>query len=153
MRPLLSNFSSFWEEIIQKISPLLKFQILGGGLLTHWLPMTYALFRNVRICSSLLEGNYLNNQKIILYFLFHFRNINQIWNIFEKKKIVIANVFPKLQSVKNLVRELFKKHHFRTSFESQYVKRSHTLGKLTWEEFYHFFSSLWAEMIWKRSSL
>ena len=30
MRPFLSFFSSFCEQIIQKISSLLKFEILGG---------------------------------------------------------------------------------------------------------------------------
>ena len=37
--------------------------------------------------------------------------------------IVIANVFPKLQTVKILVRPLSKKRRFRTRFDSQHVKR------------------------------
>ena len=50
-------------------------------------------------------------------------------NNFKKKKIVIANVFPKLTTVSHLVRPLTKKHRFRTSLDSQHVKVSQTLVK------------------------
>ena len=36
--------------------------------------------------------------------------------------IVIANVFAKLETVKNLVRPFSKKRRFETSFDSQHVK-------------------------------
>ena len=50
-------------------------------------------------------------------------------NIFKKKMIVTANVFPKLQTLKNLDRPLTKKGLFRTSFDNQHVKGSQTLEK------------------------
>ena len=68
-------------------------------------------------------------------------------------KIVIANVFPKLQKVKNLVRTLSKKRLFRASFESQHVKMSQTVMKAAWPHFYYTFSSFWEEMIWEMSPL
>ena len=71
----------------------------------------------------------------------------------EKKKIVIANVFPKLQTVKDLVRPLSKNHRFRTSFKSQHVKGSQTLKKSAREHFYQIFSSMRVEMISKISAL
>ena len=43
--------------------------------------------------------------------------------------IVIATLFPKLQTVKNVVRPLSKKHRSRTNFDSQHVKGSQTLVK------------------------
>ena len=43
--------------------------------------------------------------------------------------MVIANVFPKLQNVKNLVRPLSKKHDFRTPFVSPHVQASQILNK------------------------
>ena len=43
--------------------------------------------------------------------------------------IVIANVLPLLQTVKELVRPLSKKCRFRTSLEDQHVKGSETLVK------------------------
>ena len=49
-------------------------------------------------------------------------NSHQILNIFKKMKIVIDNVFPKLQTVNDLARPLSKKRCFRTPFDSQHVK-------------------------------
>ena len=74
-------------------------------------------------------------------------------NVFKKKMIVIANVFPQLKTVKNLVRPLFKKRRFRTSFDSQHVKGSQKLVKSSWEHFYQIFTSLCWEMIRKISPL
>ena len=51
-------------------------------------------------------------------------------NIFKKKKIVLANVFRKLQTVKDFVRALSKKHSFRTFSRVNMLKRSQTLVKL-----------------------
>ena len=48
---------------------------------------------------------------------------------FEKKTIVIPNVFPKLQTLKMLVRPLSKKRHLRTRFDSQHIKASQILVK------------------------
>ena len=71
---------------------------------------------------------------------------------FEKKKmIVIANVYPILQTVKDLVWPLSKKRCLRISFDSQQVRKSKTLVKSTWEHLYHIFLSLWGEIIWKIS--
>ena len=50
-------------------------------------------------------------------------------NIFKKRKIVIASVFPKLLTVIDLVRPLSRICRFRTSFDSQHVKGSQTLVK------------------------
>ena len=86
-------------------------------------------------------------------FLFHFRNLHQILNILKIKMIVIATLFRKLQTVKDLVRPLFKKHHFRNSFDNQHVKGSQSLVKSAWEHFHHIFSSLWNTLIFKKFPL
>ena len=91
-------FSTLWGEIIWKLSPWLKFEIIGF-LITHGLPITSILFRIVRICRSLFKSSYLKNEKHFLGLLFHLCNLHQILNIFKKKKILIANVFPKLVTV------------------------------------------------------
>ena len=101
--------------------------------------MTSILFRFVRICSSLFKCTYVKNQNLFLNFLFCLFNVHQILNISKKKMIVIGNVFPILQTVKDLVRSLSKIHRFRTSFDSQHVKGSQTLVKSAWEHFYHIF--------------
>ena len=103
----------------------------------------------IKIGSSLFKWNYLPKQNLFLSFLFHLWNIQQILNIFKKKKIVIANVFPKLQSVKDLLRPLSNKRCFRASFDNQHVKVSQTIVESPWYNFYHIFLSLWGEIISK----
>ena len=61
----------------------------------------------------------------------------------------MGNVFPKLATVQGLVTPLTIQRRLKTSFDSQHVKRFRTLVKSSWEHFYHIFSSLWEEMIWK----
>ena len=122
-------------------------------MLTLLLPITSFLFRIVRIYLSLFKFNYLKKKNLFQNFLFHSWSLHQIINISQKKKIVIANVFPKLQTVKYLVGPLSKKRRFRISCDSQHVKGSQTLMKSEWKDFYHIFSSLWGELIWKISPL
>ena len=115
--------------------------------------MTSMLFRILRTCDSLLKRNYIKNEKLSLNFLFNLWSLHQLLNIFLKKKIVMAIVFPKLQTVKDLVRPFSKKCSFRTSFDSQHVKQSQTLVKSAWEHFDHLFSWVWGKMSWKTSAL
>ena len=63
-------------------------------------------------------------------------------DIFKKKKIVVANVFPKLATVQGLVTPLTIQRRLKTSLDSQQVKPFQTLIKNSWEHFYHIFSSL-----------
>ena len=121
-------------------------------MLRHGLPITSILFRIVRICCSLFKSSYLKNKKYFLPFLFHLWNLHQIWNIFKKKKIVIANVFPKLATVQGLVTPLTIQRRLKTSFYSQHVKRFQKLIKSSWEHFRHIFWSLWEEIIGKIST-
>ena len=115
--------------------------------------MTSILFGIVEIWCFLFKCNYLQNKTFFLNFLFHFWSLHQILNIFKKKMNVIANVFPKLQTVKNLVKPLSRKCRFRTSFVSQRVHGWQKLAKSGWEQFYHIFWSLLGEMIRKISPL
>ena len=67
--------------------------------------------------------------------------------------IVIINVFPKLKTVKVVVRQMSKEPHFRIPFNSQQVKGSQTLVKSAWQRFYGNYSSLWENLTGKMSSL
>ena len=53
--------------------------------------------------------------------------------------IVIATLFRKLETVKDLVTPLSIKHRIRTPFDSQDVKGSQTLVKSAGEHFQQFF--------------
>ena len=115
--------------------------------------MASILFKIPRICNSEFECNYLKNEKAFLDFLFHFFNLHEILNLKNLKMIVIANVFPKLYTVKILVRPLSKKRRFRTSFESQHVKASQILSKSPSERFYHVLPLFSGKLIWKMTPL
>ena len=67
-------------------------------------------------------------QKRFPHFLCDFWNLHQILKFLKKKMIFIANVFPKLQTVKSLVRPLYKKGRFRTRFDTQHVNASQILA-------------------------
>ena len=109
--------------------------------------MTSILFGIVSICSSLFKCTYVKNENFFPHFLFYWWNLHQLLDILTKKMTVIANLFPLLQAVKDLVRPLSKKHRVRTCFDSQHVKVSQALVKSAWQDFYHTFPSLWTEMI------
>ena len=66
---------------------------------------------------------------------------------FEKKMMVLANVFCGLQTLKNFVTPLCKKRHFGTRLDSSHVKGSRILAKSPWECFYQVFSSIWGKLI------
>ena len=69
----------------------------------------------------------------------NFWNLYHILKVFKKKIIVIATLLRKLQTVKDLDRSFFKKHRFRTPFDSQHVKWSETLIKSASEHFHRIF--------------
>ena len=137
------NSQSLWVKLNSglKMTPLAYVQSYVR-LLTHWASMTRILFRIVRVCHSQFKCTYLKNENFSK-FLFHFSNFHQILNILKKKMIVITNVFPKLKTVKDVLRQISEKHCFRTPFDSQHVKGSQRLMKSAWEHFYHIFSLLW----------
>ena len=71
---------------------------------------------------------------------------------FEKKMTLILYIFRKFQTAKDMVRELSKNNCFRTSFENQLAKRSHT-QKPALQHLYHILSSLSWKLTWKMSIL
>ena len=91
--------------------------------------MASILLKIVRIWNSQFKSNYVGNEQHFLNVLFHFWKLHQILNILKKNMIVIANVLPKLQTVKNFVRPLCKKRRFGTGFDSQDVKVTRMLAK------------------------
>ena len=74
-------------------------------------------------------------------------------HIFKKKMTLIAEVFPKLRTSKNLVRSIYKKSRFKVSLGKQHGKRTQTLLKFEWKHVYHIYWSLWRQSTWKKSLL
>ena len=65
--------------------------------------------------------------------------------------MLIANVFPKLQTVENYERSPFKKRSFGRRFHRHHVKVYHVLTKSPWQHFCHVFLSFWEKLICKIS--
>ena len=56
--------------------------------------------------------------------------------------IVIATLFRKLDTVKDLVKPLFRKHRLRNYLENQHVKESQGHVESASDHFHHIFPSL-----------
>ena len=111
-------------------------------LLAHWILMTSILFRIVRICCSEFTRIYQEKRKHFSKYFVPFLKYTSNFKHFRK-----------LKAVKDMVREMSKKPHFRIPFGSQHLKGSQTLVKSAWGNFYHIFSSLWGKLISKMSPL
>ena len=119
-------FPSLWGQIIWKMLLLLKFEMIGVFVNTWAADFKYP----VPDCENLqfsFKCNYLKNKKLFMSILCHLWNLDQIWNIFKKMKIVIAQLFLKLKTVKDFVRSLTKKCRLITSLDSQHVEVSQIL--------------------------
>ena len=74
-------------------------------------------------------------------------------NIFLKKVTLIADIFPKWRTQKNLVRSMPKKTRFKGSFKKQHVKCAQTLLKCQGQLLYHIYWSLLRKLSYKKSLL
>ena len=135
----------------RKISPWLKFEIIGLFVNTWTADYKYAL----PDCENLpfpIQIQLSSKQKTFSRFFVPFMESPSNFERFQKKKkIVIANVFSKLATVEGLVTPLTIQRRLKTSFDSEHVKRLETVVKSSWEHFYRISSSLWEEIIWKTS--
>ena len=105
--------------------------------------------RNCENLLLLIQMQLSKKRKTFSQLFVPFRAFASNFKHFEKKMILIGNVFPKVPTVKDLGRRLSKKQCFRTPFNSRHAKGSQTLMKSAWEYFYQIFSSLWGKLISK----
>ena len=70
---------------------------------------------------------------------------------FEKKMPLIAYIFSKLGTAKDVVRQMSNRSCFRRPFDKQHVKRSQTLWRSARLHLYHIYWSLWKKFSWKKS--
>ena len=96
------------SQILAKSPSLLK--ILGAFVKTLTADGKY-LIQDGEDLELPIQMQLSQNEKHFLNFLFHFWNLHQFFNILKKKMIVIANIFPKLPTVKNVFRTLSKRRH------------------------------------------
>ena len=75
--------------------------------------------------------------------MLRFRNLHEILNICKKKMTLIADLFAKLRTPKNVVRYLSKKSRFKGPFDRQHDKRVQTLLQSEPQHRYHIYWSFW----------
>ena len=84
--------------------------------------MTSTIFVIVRTYGNQFKCNYLRNKKNFHDFLLHFWNVLQISNILKERVTLIADLFLKLGTANDILRQMPKKPRFRTPFNRQHVK-------------------------------
>ena len=100
-----------------------------------------------------MSCNYLRNKKHFVNFFLRFGNLDQVVNILEKQMILIAYVFPMLQTAKDVITQISKKSFFRSTFEKQHGKRSQKLLKSALQLLYNIYWSLLRKLTRKKSVL
>ena len=138
MRELLSCFSSLSGKLIPKMSPVVSGEILGVFVNTLTADVKYPL----QDCENLqlpIQMQLFGKRKKFSQFFVPFLESTSNFKHFEKRIIIIANVYPKLQKVKILLRPHSNKRCYRTRFDSQHVKVSQIFAKFPWVRLYHVF--------------
>ena len=128
MRALLSCLSSFSLNLICKISPLVLGETLGVFVNTLTDDSKYS----VQDCENLLlpiQMHITEKPNAFSQVSVPFLEATSNVKVLKKRMIVIGKVFPKLQTVKILLRPLSKKPCYRPRFDSQDVKVSQVLAK------------------------
>ena len=74
-------------------------------------------------------------------------------NIFKSKMALVADVFPNIRNLKNVVTSISKKSCFRSPFEKQDIKRDQILLKVERHHIYHLYWSHWGQFSSKKSLL
>ena len=64
---------------------------------------------------------------------------------------LVADVFPKLETAKNVGRQMSKKSRFRRPFNKQHDKQSQTLLKSERQHLCHIYWSLWRKLSFRKS--
>ena len=152
MRALLSCFSSLSGKLIWKMSPLVLGEILGMFVNTLTADGRYPV-QGLQNLTVPFQIQLSEKRKTFDQFFVPFLESTSKFKHFEKKMMLIANVFPKLGTVKIFVRKRSQEHHFGTGFYSQHMKASQVLAKSLWERFYHVFLTFWGKLIWNLSPL
>ena len=80
-------------------------------------------------------------------------NLDQILNVLKKKTTLIAHVFPKLRTPKDVIRWMSKKLSFGRLFHRQHGKWSQTLLKSPRQHLYHNYWSAHRKFSWKKSPI
>ena len=135
--------SSLWAKLTWKMSLLVICKILGHFVNTMTADTKYSLPNSENLLESIPIQ--LSKKRIILFFLiffFYSWYLYQFLNILKKKILPIVYVFPKMQAARDVVKQMSKKHRFRTLFDSRHVKVFQRLVKSAWKLLSDFFITM-----------
>ena len=127
-------FPSLWGQIIWKLSPWLKFEIIA--LFVNTWTSDYKC--PVTDCENLpfpIQIQLSSKQKTFSPFFIPLMESPSNFEHYQKKEMVIANVFAKLVTAQRLVTPLTIQRRLKISFDSRHVKPIETLVKSSWQHF------------------
>ena len=94
-------------------------------MLTHWPPITSIFFLTEAMYCNFFRSNYLRNTKYFHNFLFHFLNLDSIFNIFKNKMTLLADAFFNWRTRKwNYLVKLSEKQKMFSEFSFALILRS-----------------------------
>ena len=145
-QPLYHIYWGMWRQLTYKESVLVICKILRLFSNTLSADGKYSLLNKDNLMQPIQMQLYWKENPFSPFFFC-------IWNIFKKRMILIADVFPKLRTQKNIVRSMPKKTFFKGSFEKQHGKCAQTFFKCQGRLLYHIHGWLWRQVSNKKSLL
>ena len=144
---------SLWRQLTCKKSLLVTCKISSLFLNTLSADGKYSLLNRDNLTEP-IQMQVSRKQKTFSGCFSAFLKSSLNFKHFEKKRMtLIAEVFPKLRTPKNMVTSMSKKSRFKGSFGKQHGKRAQTLLKFAWQHLYHIYWSLWRQLTCKKSLL
>ena len=134
-----------WEKsllVTCKISRLFPNTLSAGG--------KYSLLNRDNLTEP-IQMQVSRKQKMFSQFFSAILKSNLNFERFQKKNkmTLTAEVFPKLQTPKNMVTSMSKKSPFKRSLTKQHEKHAQILFKSPWQHLYHIYWSLWTQLTCK----
>ena len=143
---------SLWRQLSLKKSLLVICKILRLFVNTFPAFEKYSVF-NSECLTHPIHMQLSQKQKTFSQFFSPFLKSRLNFEHIQKKMTLLANIFPKLRTSKNVVRWILKKYRFRVPLDEQHGRRAQKLLKSERRYFCHIYRSLWRQFSLKKSIL
>ena len=141
---------SLWRQLTFKKSLLVISKISRQFPNTLIADGKYSLLNRDNLTEP-IQMQVSRKQKMFSQFFSAILKSNLNFERFQKKNkmTLTAEVFPKLQTPKNMVTSMSKKSPFKRSLTKQHEKRAQISFKSPWQHLYHIYWSLWTQLTCK----
>ena len=143
---------SMWRQLTFKKSLLVTWKITRLFANTMSADGKYSLLNRDNLTQP-IKMQLSRKQKSFSHFFSTFLKSSLNFEHFSKKLTLIADVFPKLRTQKNVVRSMHKKSRFKGSFKKQHGKWPQTLLKCQGQLLYHIYWSVLTQLPSRKSLL